>query len=47
MNTDKQPYEAPTFEVVGTIHEITKSGAQPNSDLAQFQNNTAFGPSMA
>lgn len=45
MTSDKQPYEAPTFEVVGTIHEITKGGSKPWSDVLPFLNNTAYGPS--
>ena len=38
----KQPYEAPTFEVIGSIHEFTKAGSAPNADVAGGQNNTAF-----
>lgn len=45
MTTDKQPYEAPTFEVVGTIHEITKAGSTPYSDQLPYKNNTSYGPS--
>jgi hypothetical protein len=47
MTTDKQPYEAPTFEVVGTIHEITKTGNVPNADVAFGKNNTAWPPGSA
>ena len=35
--TADQPYEAPTLQVVGTLQEITKTGALPNAD----GNNTA------
>jgi hypothetical protein len=45
MTSDKQPYEAPTLEVVGAIHEITKAGSKYNSDILPFKNNTAYGPS--
>jgi len=42
---EKTPkYEAPTLEVVGTLHEITKQGAQTNSDVANGPGPTAFGP---
>ena len=39
---DQQPFEPPTLEVVGTIHEITKTGAMPNADVMFGKNNTAF-----
>lgn len=41
-NTEKFPYEAPTLETVGNLHEITKNGAAPNADVQGGQNNTAF-----
>jgi len=27
-----EPYESPTIEVVGTVHDLTAAGALPNSD---------------
>jgi hypothetical protein len=44
---DQQPFEAPTLEVIGTIHEITKSGTAPNADVFKGKNNTAFPPGSA
>lgn len=44
MDIKQAPYEAPTIEVVGKLHEVTKSGQRPNSDQLPFENNTAFGP---
>lgn len=43
-NDSQETYEAPTFEPVGDLHEITKSGGAVNSDVLPFQNNTAFPP---
>lgn len=44
MNNNEHPYEAPTFEVVGTIHEITKASTAPNADTFKGKDGTAFYP---
>lgn len=33
-----EPYESPTLEVVGTLHELTNTGALPNADGLNQQN---------
>lgn len=44
MDNTKATYEAPTLEVVGTLHEITKGGALPNSDDGVNANNAFPNP---
>ncbi len=38
-NNAKFAYEAPSLQVVGTLQDITKSGALPNSDGPNGKNN--------
>lgn len=44
MDTNQTPYEAPTLELIGKLHEVTKAGQRINGDSTPFQANTAFGP---
>ena len=44
-NDDKFTYEAPLLQVVGTLHDITKSGGSQNSDNGISANNAFPNPS--
>lgn len=44
-NNTKATYEAPDLAVVGTLQEITKQGANPNSDDGVNPNNAFANPS--
>jgi hypothetical protein len=43
---DVQPYEAPTLEVRGTVHDLTRGGSVPVNELPNQPNvnNDAFPP---
>lgn len=45
-NSDVQPYEAPTLEVRGTLHDLTMGGTVPVNELPgqPNNNNDAFPP---
>jgi hypothetical protein len=44
MNTEKKQYQPPALVVHGDLEKITLQGGQPNADVAQGANGTAFSP---
>jgi hypothetical protein len=44
MNTEKKQYQPPELIVHGDIEVITLAGSQPNADVPQGNNSTAFSP---
>ena len=46
-NNENIPYEAPTLEIVGTLHDITKAGGLVNSDDGLNANNAFPNPPVS
>jgi hypothetical protein len=44
MNAKKKPYQTPELVVHGDLEKITLQAGQPNADVPNGNNNTAYSP---